>query len=166
MVPLKTFAGVCVGMESSLYPQWWPQLTLPTFKVTESRCLKRICIGEELSLVRVKVPWPVSSREAVFRYFALEYFEEEIVLVLLKSVSDLQEIDESIHGFSNEDIPSAEGTVRMDLMGGFALQKVDSTQTYFRLFLQQAVVMKTFGRLLRLDLSIGAYEKDYSPLMN
>lgn len=123
---------VCVGMESSLYSQWWPQLTLPTFKVTESRCLKRIRIGEELSLVRVKVPWPVSSREAVFRYFALEYFEEEIVLVLLKSVSDLQEIDESIHGFSNEDIPSAEGTVRMDLMGGFALQKVDSTQSYFR----------------------------------
>lgn len=123
---------VCVSVESSLYPQWWPQLTLPTFKVTESRCLKRIRIGEELSLVRMKVPWPVSSREAVFRYFALEYFEEEIVIVLLKSVSDLQEIDESIHGFNYEDIPSAEGTVRMDLMGAFALQKIDSTQSYFR----------------------------------
>lgn len=122
----------CVSLESSLYPQWWPQLTLPTFKVIESRCLKRIRIGEELSLVRVKVPWPISSREAVFRYFALEYFKEEIVIVLLKSVSNSQQIDESIHGFSYEDIPSAEGTVRMDLMGGFALQKVDSTQSYFR----------------------------------
>lgn len=123
---------ICVSLESSLYPQWWPQLTLPTFKVIESRCLKRIRIGEELSLVRVKVPWPVSNREVVFRYFALEYLEEDIVIVLLKSVSNSQQIDENIQGFSSEDIPSAEGTVRMDLMGGLSLQKVDSTQSYFR----------------------------------
>ncbi|XP_057825650.2 uncharacterized protein LOC131037510 isoform X1 [Cryptomeria japonica] len=122
---------LCVGLESSLYPHWWPQFTVPTFKILESRCLKKIHIGEELSLVRMKIPWPLLPREMIFRYFELEYFEEDSVFVLLKSVSDSQ-LDNNINGFSSEDIPPANGTVRMDLMGGFALQKVDSAQSYFR----------------------------------
>ncbi|GLJ34026.1 hypothetical protein SUGI_0684290 [Cryptomeria japonica] len=58
----------------------------------------------------------------IFQYFELEYFEEDSVFVLLKSVSDSQ-LDNNINGFSSEGIPPANGTVLMDLMGGFILQK-------------------------------------------
>ncbi|KAH9322633.1 hypothetical protein KI387_017272, partial [Taxus chinensis] len=133
-------SSLCVGVESTLYPHWWPQFYMPTFKIIESRCLKKIRIGEELSLVRMKVPWPLATREMLFQYFELEYFEEDIIVVLLKSVSDSQ-VDNSIPGLSSEDIPKAEGAVRMDLMGGFALQKVNSTQSYFRTMLNLDIKM-------------------------
>eukprot|EP01018_Ginkgo_biloba_P010735 Gb_36362 [translate_table: standard] len=125
-------SSLCVGVESTLYPHWWPQFSLPAFKIIESRCLKKVRIGEEISLIRVKVPWPISSREIIFHYFELEYFEDDLLVVLLSSVPNSQQIDESIHGYSPEDIPPVDGTVRMELVGGFALQKVNSTQSYFR----------------------------------
>jgi hypothetical protein len=81
--------------------------------------LKKVRIGEEISLVRlvadylfvtllltfniyfivtvanlfiryleerVKVPWPVSEREALLHYFELEYLKEDLVIVIMKTV--------------------------------------------------------------------------------
>lgn len=36
------------------------------------------------------------------------------------------------HGFTRDGIPEARDIVRIDLVGGFALQKVSSNGTYFR----------------------------------
>ena len=36
------------------------------------------------------------------------------------------------HGFTNEAIPNADNTVRIDIVGGFALQKVTENRSYFR----------------------------------
>jgi hypothetical protein len=41
-----------------------------------------ICYLEE----RVKVPWPVSEREALLHYFELEYLKEDVVIVIMKTV--------------------------------------------------------------------------------
>jgi TRAP-type mannitol/chloroaromatic compound transport system permease small subunit len=35
---------------------------------------------------RVKVPWPVSEREALLHYFELEYLKEDLVIVIMKTV--------------------------------------------------------------------------------
>jgi hypothetical protein len=35
---------------------------------------------------RVKVPWPVSEREALLHYFELEYLKEDVVIVIMKTV--------------------------------------------------------------------------------
>jgi hypothetical protein len=35
---------------------------------------------------RVKVPWPVSEREAILHYFELEYLKEDVVIVIMKTV--------------------------------------------------------------------------------
>lgn len=34
----------------------------------------------------MKVPWPLSPREAVVHYFTFEYFQDDLIVVLLKSV--------------------------------------------------------------------------------
>ncbi|XP_068650516.1 uncharacterized protein [Aristolochia californica] len=123
---------LCVSWESTLYKKWWPQFTIPPFKIITSASLQKVCTGEEISLVRVKVPWPVSAREAVVHYFELEYFEEDLIIVLINTVSDTEEIDFRTHGFSSDKIPEANDTVRIGLVGGFALQKVNSNRSYFR----------------------------------
>ncbi|KAF3442773.1 hypothetical protein FNV43_RR16690 [Rhamnella rubrinervis] len=123
---------LCVSWESALYKKWWPQSTIPTFKILSSKCLQKVRIGEQISLVRVKVSWPLSAREAVVHYFLFEYLEDDLVVVLLNTISDSEDISSTTHGFTSETIPEAEDVVRMDVVGGFALQKVTPERSYFR----------------------------------
>ncbi|KAF5473964.1 hypothetical protein F2P56_005910 [Juglans regia] len=123
---------LCTSWESSLYKKWWPQFSVPTFKMICGKCLQKVRIGEQISLVRMKVPWPLSTREAIVHYFMFEYFQDDLIVVLLNTISDLESIDISTHGFTNEVIPEANGVVRIDVVGGFALQKVTSERSYFR----------------------------------
>ncbi|KAL6521224.1 hypothetical protein OROGR_017793 [Orobanche gracilis] len=110
----------------------WPQSAIPTFKVISSQCVKRIRIGEQISLVRMKVSWPLSSREALVHFFALEYFQYGLIVVLLNSISDLESIDKSTHGFTRDGIPDADDVVRIDVVGGFVMQKATADRSYFR----------------------------------
>lgn len=50
----------CVSWESGLYKKWFPQYNLPTFKIAQSGCLKKIRVGEEISLIR-KGEGPLAS---------------------------------------------------------------------------------------------------------
>ncbi|KAK2990081.1 hypothetical protein RJ640_000853 [Escallonia rubra] len=110
----------------------WPQSTVPTFKIISSECLQKVRIGEQISLVRMKLSWPLSGREAVVHYYVFEYFQDDLIIVLIKSISDLESIDRSTHGFTKDGIPDEQDVVRIDLVGGFALQKVTSDRSYFR----------------------------------
>ncbi|XP_010263088.1 PREDICTED: uncharacterized protein LOC104601456 isoform X1 [Nelumbo nucifera] len=123
---------LCVGWESDLYDRWWPQYTIPTFKIITTKCLQKVRIGEQISLVRMKVSWPLSDREAIVHFFELEFFEDDLIIVLLNSISDLESINRSTHGFTNEGIPKPEDIVRIDLVGGFVLKKLTSETSYFR----------------------------------
>ncbi|KAL3628126.1 hypothetical protein CASFOL_027172 [Castilleja foliolosa] len=123
---------LCVSCESDLYKRWWPQSVFPAFKVVSSQCVQKVTIGEQISLVRMKFSWPLSSREALVHYFALEYFKDGLIVVLLNTISDLESIDKSTHGFTSDGIPNAEDVVRIDVVGGFALQKVTADRSYLR----------------------------------
>ncbi|CAN0847670.1 hypothetical protein LINGRAHAP2_LOCUS5097 [Linum grandiflorum] len=125
-------ACLCIGWESTLYRKWWPQIIMPPFRILVCKCLKRIRIGEQISLVRVKVSWPLQAREVVIHYVLFEYLEEGIIIVLMNTIPGLETIDINTHGFTKDGIPEAEDVVRADLVGGFALQKVSSTRSYFR----------------------------------
>ncbi|CAN0879302.1 hypothetical protein LINGRAHAP2_LOCUS12955 [Linum grandiflorum] len=134
-------ACLCIGWESALYKKCvkklvkksprWTQVIMPPFKISACKCLKRVRIGEQISLVRVKV-WPLQAREAVIHYVLFEYLKEGIIIVLMNTVPDLDTIDVNTHGFTKDGIPAAQDVVRADLVGGFALQKVTSTRSYFR----------------------------------
>ncbi|XP_058192285.1 uncharacterized protein LOC131309704 isoform X1 [Rhododendron vialii] len=123
---------LCISWESTLYNKWWPQTRIPTFKILASDCLQRVRIGEQISLVRMKVSWPLSTREAVVHFFEFEYFQDDLVVVLLKSISDLESVDRSTHGFTKDGIPDVQDVVRIDVVGGFAMQKVNAGRSYFR----------------------------------
>ncbi|XP_009348689.2 uncharacterized protein LOC103940317 [Pyrus x bretschneideri] len=122
---------LCISWESDLYKKWWPQSTVPTFKVLSTKCLQKVRIGEQISLVRMKIPWPLSPREAAVHYFMFEYFQDDLIVVLLKSISDLESID-GTHCPTNEATAGEKDAVRIDLVGGFALQKVTNERSYFR----------------------------------
>ncbi|XP_062182264.1 uncharacterized protein LOC133886588 [Phragmites australis] len=122
----------CVSWEAGLYKKWFPQYNFPTFKIDQSGCLKKVRIGEEISLVSVKVPWPVSEREALLHYFELEYLKEDVVIVIMKTISDLDSINIRTHGFSRDGIPEAGDTVRIDVFGGFVLQRITKDKSFFR----------------------------------
>uniref|UniRef100_A0ACD5WWA3 Uncharacterized protein n=1 Tax=Avena sativa TaxID=4498 RepID=A0ACD5WWA3_AVESA len=122
----------CVSWESGLYRKWFPQYNLPTFKISQSGCLKKVRVGEEISLIRVKVPWPVSEREALLHYFQFEYLKEDLVIVIMKTISDLDNINLRTHGFTKDGIPEAGDTIRMDVVGGFVLQRITKEKSFFR----------------------------------
>ncbi|XP_068342190.1 uncharacterized protein [Pyrus communis] len=122
---------LCISWESDLYKKWWPQSTVPTFKILSSKCLQKVRIGEQISLVRMKIPWPLSAREAAVHYFMFEYFQDDLIVVLFKSISDLESID-GTNCPTNEATAGAKDAVRIDMVGGFALQKVTNERSYFR----------------------------------
>ncbi|KAM3264195.1 hypothetical protein P3L10_001189 [Capsicum annuum] len=49
-------------------------------------------------------------------------------------ISDVDSVDRSTHSYSKDGIPDAQDVVRVDLVGGFALQKVTDNRSYFRYF--------------------------------
>ncbi|TQD85683.1 hypothetical protein C1H46_028735 [Malus baccata] len=106
-----------------------PQSTVSTFKVLSTKCLQKVRIGEQISLVRMKIPWPLSPREAALHYFMFEYFQDDLIVMLLKSISDLESID-GTHCPTNEATAGAKDAVMIDLVGGFALQKVTNERSY------------------------------------
>ncbi|KAK7284762.1 hypothetical protein RJT34_19515 [Clitoria ternatea] len=120
--------ALCLSWDSSLYKKWWPQFTIPSFKVLVSDCLQRVQTWEQIALVRMKVPWPLSTREAIVNYYLFEYFQDDSVVVLLKSVPESKNID----GLKDA-IPEAKDVVRMDVVGGYVMQKVSSERSYFRI---------------------------------
>jgi hypothetical protein len=52
--------------------------------------------------------------------------------LILSQVTESEKINETIDGFSNDVIPEAKGVVRIDLLGGYVIQKVTSERSYFR----------------------------------
>ncbi|KAE8680620.1 Mitotic checkpoint serine/threonine-protein kinase BUB1, putative isoform 2 [Hibiscus syriacus] len=98
---------LCISWESALYKKWWPQSSFPPLKVTNSTCVRKIRLGEQIALVR--------KGEGC-----------------MATISDVRNIDRATHGFTNDRIPEAKDVVRIDVVGGFALQKVNSGRSYFR----------------------------------
>lgn len=80
----------------------------------------------------MKVPWPVSEREALLHYFQFEYLKEDLVIVIMKTISDLDNINMQTHGFTTDEIPEAGDTIRMDVVGGFVLQRITKEKSFFR----------------------------------
>ncbi|CAA7026807.1 unnamed protein product [Microthlaspi erraticum] len=119
---------LCVSWEATLYQKWWPQFTFPPFRILKSTCLQKVGIGEQVCLARMKVPWPLTDREIIVHYFSFEYFKDGLVVILLNSISDLDSIGVS----STDTLPESPDAVRIDLVGGFVLQKVTPQRSYFR----------------------------------
>ncbi|XP_015089420.1 uncharacterized protein LOC107032341 isoform X2 [Solanum pennellii] len=123
---------LCISWEAELYKKWWPQTTIPTFKIATSQCLQKVRTGEQICLVRTKLSRPLSAREAVVHVFAFEYFQDGLIVVVANTISDLDSVDRSTHCYSKDEIPDVQDVVRVDLAGGFALQKVTDNRSYFR----------------------------------
>ncbi|KAM7264496.1 hypothetical protein ACFE04_002179 [Oxalis oulophora] len=123
---------LCIAWEPELYKKWWPQSIIPPFKIVASKYLQRIRIGEHIALIRVKLMWPLSTREVVVHFYLFEYLQGDLVIGLMNTIPELQSIDKSTHGYTIEGIPEAKDVVRMDLFGGFAMQKLTPTRSYFR----------------------------------
>ncbi|KAJ9554850.1 hypothetical protein OSB04_009464 [Centaurea solstitialis] len=123
---------LCISWEAGLYPKWWPQFNIPAFKILSSECVKKVRMGEQISLVRMKLSWPLSTREALVHYVTLDYFQDGLMIVLLNTISESENIDKATHGFTRDGIPDVENVTRIDVVGGVALQKVSANRSYFR----------------------------------
>ncbi|KAL8152384.1 hypothetical protein V2J09_010144 [Rumex salicifolius] len=124
-------ACLCISVEVALYPTWFPETKVPTFKIILAQCLRRIRIGENISLVRMKLSWPLSNREALIHFYEFEYLKDGLVIVMTHT-PDLESIQKEIHDFSDDQVSEAGQTVRVGVIGGFALQKVTEERSYFR----------------------------------
>ncbi|KAK1434996.1 hypothetical protein QVD17_00751 [Tagetes erecta] len=123
---------LCLSWEAALFPKWWPQFSIPAFKIISSECVKKVRMGEQISLVRMKLSWPVSAREALVHFVSLNYFQDDLIIVLLNTIPETENIDVSTHGFTKDGIPDVENVTRIDVVGGLALQKVSANRSYFR----------------------------------
>uniref|UniRef100_A0A7N0UUM7 Uncharacterized protein n=1 Tax=Kalanchoe fedtschenkoi TaxID=63787 RepID=A0A7N0UUM7_KALFE len=124
-------ACLCVAWETTLYKKWWPQFNYPTFKVISSRCVHKVGAGEQISVVRLKAPWPLSVRQALLHYYEFEFFQEDLVVVKVKTIDDVER-DGGFYGITNDLIPESKDAVRIDLVGGLVIQKVNNERCYFR----------------------------------
>ncbi|KDP36083.1 hypothetical protein JCGZ_08727 [Jatropha curcas] len=172
---------LCISWESSLYRKClsrWPQISFPPFKITICKCLQKVRIGEQISLVRVKITWPLSAREVVAHYFLFEYLKDGLVVALVNSISDLESIDKNTHGFTRDGIPDMMDVVRIGLVGGFAIQKVTSERSYFRTiatmdmkldfvppslinFVSRQLIGSGFRLYQKAVASVSSYDEDY-----
>ncbi|PWA63483.1 hypothetical protein CTI12_AA311740 [Artemisia annua] len=123
---------LCLAWEAELYQKWWPHFNIPTFKVLSTECVKKIRMDEQISLVRMKLSWPISAREALVHYVTFDYQQDGLIVVLLNTISETENIDKSTHGFTRDGIPDVENITRMDVVGGVAMQKVSANRSYFR----------------------------------
>ncbi|XP_060196595.1 uncharacterized protein LOC132625944 isoform X1 [Lycium barbarum] len=123
---------LCISWGAEFYKKWWPQTAIPTFKIVASECVQKVREGEQICLVRMKLSWPLSAREALVHFFVFEYFQEGLIVVLINSISDVDSVDRSMHGYSKEGMPLPQDVVRIDVVGGFAIQKVTDNRSYFR----------------------------------
>ncbi|KAJ8752373.1 hypothetical protein K2173_004009 [Erythroxylum novogranatense] len=132
-------ACLCISWESTLYKKWWPQFSFPPFKITDCRCLQKVRISEQLSLVRF-VNYQTLA-ETIVNFFLFEHLQDGLVVALLNTIfidnlelhiSDMKSIDSSTHGLTKEGIPEPKDVVWIDLVGGFAIQRVSSRRSYFR----------------------------------
>ncbi|KAM0024676.1 putative START-like domain superfamily protein [Helianthus debilis subsp. tardiflorus] len=123
---------MCLSWEAGLFPKWWPQFNIPTFRIISSECVKKVRMGEQISLLRMKLSWPVSAREALVHFVNLDYFQDDLIIVLLNTIPETEDIDISTHGFTRDGIPDVENVTRIDVVGGLALQKVSTNRSYFR----------------------------------
>jgi hypothetical protein len=53
-------------------------------------------------------------------------------LLTCLQISDLDSINTHTHGFSRDGIPEAGDTVRIDVFGGFVLQRITKEKSFFR----------------------------------
>ncbi|KAM0045388.1 putative START-like domain superfamily protein [Helianthus debilis subsp. tardiflorus] len=123
---------MCVTWEAGLYPKWWPQFNIPAFKIIYSECEKKVRMGEQISLVRIKLSWPLSTREALVHFVNVDYFQEDLIILLLNTIPETENIEKSTHGFTRDGIPGVENVTRIDVVGGVVLQKVSANRSYFR----------------------------------
>ncbi|XP_010452573.1 PREDICTED: uncharacterized protein LOC104734652 isoform X1 [Camelina sativa] len=167
---------LCVSWETTLYKKWWPQFSFPPFRILKSTCLQKVGVGEQICLARMKVPWPLTDREIIVHYFFFEYFKDGLVVILLNSISDLDGI-----GVSSKDfvIPESPDAVRIDLVGGFVLQKVTPQRSYFRTigemdikldlmppslinFITRQLIGNGFRLYKKSVASVAKFDEDYS----
>ncbi|ESQ48871.1 hypothetical protein EUTSA_v10020420mg [Eutrema salsugineum] len=118
---------LCVSWETSLYEKWWPKSSFPAFRILQTKCLQKFRINEQICLVRTKVPWPMTDREAILKFFLFEYFKDGLVIILLNSISASE-----VESIDKNGISKAENAVRVDLVGGVAIQKVSPERSYLR----------------------------------
>ncbi|XP_023637146.1 uncharacterized protein LOC17881342 isoform X2 [Capsella rubella] len=167
---------LCVSWETALYNKWWPQFSFPPFRILKSSCLLKVGVGEQICLARMKVPWPLTDREVILHYFFFEFFKDGLVVILLNTISDLDSI-----GVSSKDIviPESPDAVRMDLVGGFVLQKVTPQRSYFRTigdmdikldlmppslinFITRQLIDNGFRLYKKSVASVAKFDEDYS----
>ncbi|GAQ79706.1 hypothetical protein KFL_000360220 [Klebsormidium nitens] len=125
--PLAT--ALCVAWEAPYFKDWWPQFTVPTFKISESKWLEQPKPGQVIASVRFKVPWPFTAREIVLEAYAVDYLIQDVLIVLMKTLppgpSPLSEDGPPIP-------PEDKGITRMEVVGGYIFQQIAPSQCYFR----------------------------------
>ncbi|KAJ8422404.1 hypothetical protein Cgig2_029228 [Carnegiea gigantea] len=151
------------------HPLWFPEIRIPTFKLVVAKTLQKVRIGEQISLVRMKLSWPLSSREAILHYFEFEYLEDDLLIVLLNTIPDVATSKMETHGFTNEGIPDTGNTVRIDVVGGFALQKLSMQISPFRIMLtpvQFSHVLCSVVVPLQIVASAAKGDEDFAKALN
>ncbi|KAL6512893.1 hypothetical protein OROHE_019683 [Orobanche hederae] len=90
-------------------------------------------------------------------------------------ISDLDSINRSTHGFTRDGIPEAEDVVRIDVVGGFAIQKINSERTIATVdlkldfvppslinFISRQIIGSGFKLYQKVVAKVSDYDEDYS----
>lgn len=127
----------------------------------------------------MKVPWPLAERELIVHYFLFEYFKDGLVVILLNTISDLDSIGVSSKEINENVMSVTPGAVRIDIVGGFVLQKVTPERSYFRTigdmdikldfvppslmnFVSRQLIGNGFRLYKKSVASVAKFDEDYS----
>ncbi|CAI5457880.1 unnamed protein product [Closterium sp. Yama58-4] len=130
--PLDTLLAVV--WEVPFFKDWWPQFSVPPFKVLESKFAHRIAPGLELSYLQFRSPWPFATRELLFFAFMVHDTATGLFVASVHSPpDDISHMDPETAPLHPSAIPPvASGCVRMTVGGGFAGQDLGGGRCYFR----------------------------------
>ncbi|KAL7544111.1 hypothetical protein ACHAXR_013553 [Thalassiosira sp. AJA248-18] len=126
--------------ESELYAAWLPNYNVPRLKVVRSEKLRQSGRVSQVVNVETEVPWPLATRQVILKAVACDNIDgyqeieenggdgneclgKEGGRIIIR----LQSLDCNDNGVENLNIqPAKKGVVRMNVRGGFTIEKCSS----------------------------------------
>ncbi|GJP31192.1 hypothetical protein CLOM_g9879 [Closterium sp. NIES-68] len=127
-------AALAMSCDAPFFKEWWPNITMPSYRCDESKYIKRLGENFHLSFMHFKVPWPLPPQEFALIFVTVYDAASGMTVTVLRTLpEDPASADFTNLGYSQEDAPPPlPGHMRMGIGGGYAVKDMGEGRAHMR----------------------------------
>ncbi|CAI5508178.1 unnamed protein product [Closterium sp. Naga37s-1] len=127
-------AALAMSCDAPFFKEWWPNITMPSYRCEESRYIKRVGENFHLSFMRFKVPWPLPPQEFALIFVTVYDAASGMTVTVQRTLPENPATaDFTNRGYSREDAPAPlPGHMRMGISGGYAVKDMGEGRAHMR----------------------------------